>query len=50
MNGAVVAIKKAEGGMVFNPPGDARVEGGDTLIALGRRGEIDRLEQEAGGR
>jgi uncharacterized protein with PhoU and TrkA domain len=36
--------------MVFNPPGDARMEGGDTLIALGRRAEIDRLEERAGGR
>ncbi len=45
----VVAIKKAGGGMVFNPPGDARMEGGDTLIALGRRAEIDRLEERAGG-
>jgi voltage-gated potassium channel len=43
----VVAIKKAAGGMIFNPPGDARMEGGDTLIALGRRGEIDRLEGRA---
>ena len=46
----VVAIKKPEGSMVFNPPGDARMEGGDTLIALGRRAEIDRLEEQAGGR
>jgi voltage-gated potassium channel len=43
----VVAIKKTEGGMVFNPPGDACMEGGDTLIALGRRADIDRLEQRA---
>ncbi len=45
----VVAIKKPGGGMIFNPPGDARMEGGDTLIALGRRAEIDRLEERAGG-
>jgi voltage-gated potassium channel len=45
----VVAIKKAGGAMVFNPPGDARMEGGDTLIALGRRAEIERLEERAGG-
>jgi voltage-gated potassium channel len=45
----VVAIKKAGGGMVFNPPGDARLESGDTIIALGRRAEIDRLEERAGG-
>lgn len=45
----VVAIKKAAGDMVFNPPGDARMEAGDTLIVLGRRAEIDRLEKRAGG-
>ncbi len=45
----VVAIKKSAGGMVFNPPGDARMENGDTLIALGRRAEIERLEKRAGG-
>jgi K+/H+ antiporter YhaU regulatory subunit KhtT len=45
----VVAIKKPAGRMVFNPPGDARMEAGDTLIALGRRAEIDRLEERAGG-
>jgi voltage-gated potassium channel len=45
----IVAIKKAGGGMVFNPPGDARLESGDTVIALGRRAEIDRLEERAGG-
>jgi voltage-gated potassium channel len=45
----VVAIKKAGGGMVYNPPGDTRIEAGDTLIALGRRAEIDRLEERAGG-
>lgn len=45
----VVAIKKAGGGMEFNPPGDARLESGDTIIALGRRAEIERLEERAGG-
>ena len=45
----VVAIKKAEGAMVFNPPGDARIQAGDTLIALGRQGDIARLEEQAGG-
>jgi voltage-gated potassium channel len=45
----VVAIKKSAGGMVFNPPGDARMEAGDTLTILGRRGEIDRLEERARG-
>lgn len=44
----VVAIKKPRGGMIFNPPGDARMEGGDTLIALGRREQIEQLEAMAG--
>ena len=45
----VVAIKKSGGNMVFNPPGDARMERGDTLIALGRSAEIEHLEERAGG-
>ena len=35
--------------MVSNPPGDAVMEAGDTLIALGDRKNLDRLEGLAGG-
>jgi voltage-gated potassium channel len=40
----VVAIKKANGHLVANPPGDAVMTPGDTLIALGPRQGLDRVE------
>jgi voltage-gated potassium channel len=40
----VVAIKKADGHLVANPPGDAVMMPGDTLIALGARKSLDRVE------
>ncbi len=45
----VVAIKKASGHLVANPPGDAVMEAGDTLIALGARQSLDEVEVLAGG-
>jgi voltage-gated potassium channel len=45
----IVAIKKATGQMVFNPPGDALMEPGDTLITLGNRQQLDELDKLAGG-
>lgn len=44
----VVAIKKANGHLVANPPGDAVMTPGDTLIALGARQSLDRVEILAG--
>jgi voltage-gated potassium channel len=44
----IVAIKKAQGHMVFNPPGDAVMERGDLLITLGNRQQLDQLERLAG--
>jgi voltage-gated potassium channel len=44
----VVAVKKAQGPTLYTPPGDALLEVGDTLIALGRRPDLDRLDQLAG--
>jgi voltage-gated potassium channel len=45
----IVAIKKAKGHMVFNPPGDAVMEPGDTLITLGNRQQLDQLDRLASG-
>jgi voltage-gated potassium channel len=45
----VVAIKKASGQMVYNPPGAAVMESGDTLIALGHRNQLDQLDELAAG-
>jgi voltage-gated potassium channel len=46
----VVAIKKANGHLVANPPGNAVMEAGDTLIALGPRQSLDQVEIMAGSR
>jgi voltage-gated potassium channel len=43
----IVAIKKATGTMIFNPPGEAVLEGGDILIVLGNRQQLDQLEKMA---
>jgi voltage-gated potassium channel len=43
----VVAIKKTNGHMLANPQGDAVMEAGDTLIALGHRQQLDQLEKLA---
>ncbi len=43
----VVAIKKSGGHLVSNPPGEAIMDPGDTLIALGARQNLDRLEAMA---
>jgi voltage-gated potassium channel len=44
----IVAIKKKQGHMLYNPPGDALIQAGDTLIALGHRQQLDQLEAMAG--
>jgi voltage-gated potassium channel len=45
----IVAIKRASGEMVYNPPGDTLMQAGDILITLGHRGQLDRLEALARG-
>jgi voltage-gated potassium channel len=45
----IVAIKKASGHMVFNPPADAVMEAGDILITLGNREQLDKLDVLASG-
>ena len=45
----IVAIKKPSGHMVYNPPGEAQLEAGDILIALGHRRQLDELERVASG-
>ena len=46
---AVELIRAAETGhVVYNPTGDAVMEAGDTLIALGHRQQLDQLEALAG--
>jgi voltage-gated potassium channel len=43
----VVAIKKPQGHMIYTPPGEQVIEAGDTLIALGRRPQLDKLDELA---
>lgn len=43
----VVAVKRKSGKMEFNPGGETTVEAGDTLISLGHRHDLDRLEKMA---
>ncbi|OQY55731.1 MAG: potassium channel protein [Desulfobacteraceae bacterium 4572_88] len=41
----IIAIKKSDGGMLFNPPFDATINGGDTMIAVGEDGNLHELEK-----
>ena len=40
----VMAIRRESGQMVFNPPADTAVQGGDYLIVMGRPGNLRTLE------
>jgi voltage-gated potassium channel len=42
----VLAVRRADGGMEFNPPADVRMEAGDVLIAMGERQKLKRIESE----
>jgi voltage-gated potassium channel len=46
----IVAIKKRHGAMLYTPAPDTVLEAGDILIALGKRIQLDQLEQLAGVR
>jgi voltage-gated potassium channel len=43
----VVAVKRGDGSMVFNPDPDLAMAAGDTLIVLGHRNQLDQLESLA---
>jgi voltage-gated potassium channel len=40
----IVAIKKPDGRMIFNPPSEEAMQAGDLLITLGHRDQLERLE------
>ena len=42
----VLAMMKSQGEMEFNPSGDARIEVGDVLIAMGERSKLKQMELE----
>jgi voltage-gated potassium channel len=45
----VLAIRKADGQMIFNPPAEAEITGGDHLIVMGEPHDLRRLEQVVAG-
>jgi voltage-gated potassium channel len=45
----ILAIKRADQSMKFNPASDDRIEAGDYLIAMGEPSSLRRLEQSAAG-
>lgn len=45
----VLAIRRADGQMVFNPPADARIAAGDYLIAMGEQAGLRLFENALGG-
>jgi voltage-gated potassium channel len=49
MNVMIVAIRKKDGEMTFNPSSRSRIETGDTLIALGQKNELKRLSSILSG-
>lgn len=46
----IVVIKKPGGEMIFNPPSDKTIEAGDTLVAIGHREHLDKLDRLAQGK
>ena len=46
----VIAIKRANGELVSNPTGSTTLEAGSTLVVLGHRDQLDRLEKMAAGK
>jgi voltage-gated potassium channel len=46
----IVAIKRPDGSMLYNPMPEAELGSGDVLIALGHRQQLDRLDAMSGGR
>ena len=46
----VMAIRKRDGRMVFNPPADTAIEAGDYLIAMGEPAGLRKLEATANQR
>jgi voltage-gated potassium channel len=45
----IISIRRQDGEVVFNPAGNATIENGDTLIAIGRAESLTRLNEMARG-
>jgi len=50
LNIVVVSIRRNNGEIIFNPSGEAKIEGGDMLIAIGNAESLARLNVLARGR
>lgn len=50
LNIVIVSIRRDDGEIIFNPSGEARIEGGDMLIAIGNSDSLSRLNALARGR
>ncbi|MGA8595722.1 MAG: potassium channel protein [Bryobacteraceae bacterium] len=44
-SGIVLAIRRPDGQMIFNPPPETRIGAGDFLIVLGEQPDLERLEK-----
>jgi len=44
----IIAIQRASGEMLYNPPPEARIQVGDTLIAMGSPESLSKLEKMVG--
>jgi len=44
----VMAIRRRDGNMLFNPPADTAIEAGDYLIVMGKQSDLTALEELAG--
>jgi voltage-gated potassium channel len=40
----VLAVRKSSGAMLFNPPAETEIQGGDYLIVMGRHADLRKLE------
>ena len=50
LNIVIVSIRRIGGEIIFNPSGETKIEGGDTLIAIGNAESLARLNALARGR
>ncbi len=50
LNIVIVSIRRNSGELIFNPSGEAKIEGGDMLIAIGNAESLERLNALARGR
>jgi len=50
LNIVIVSIRRNDGNIIFNPSGEARIENGDLLIAIGNAESLSKLNDLARGR